>query len=101
MKLAHLTAVLDFLESEYDLDLIDLRLLAAMQMRWEKDEPIRITDLVRDFKIASPATIHYRVAQDLVEKKMIKLKENPHDKRERLIVEGPEFKDVKKFLGDK
>jgi DNA-binding MarR family transcriptional regulator len=101
MKLGQLTAVIDFLESEYDLDLIDLRLLAVMQMRWEKDEPIRITDLVRDFKIASPATTHYRVSQDLVEKKMIKLRENPEDKRERLIEEGPEFKNIKKFLGDK
>ena len=101
MKLGQILAVIDFLESEHDLDIIDLRLLAAMQMRWDKEEPIRITDLVRDFKIASPATVHNRVSNYLVKKKMIKLIENPEDRRERLIEEGPEFKDVKKFLGDK
>lgn len=99
MKLQHLTAVLDFLESEYELDLIDLRLLAAMQMHWDKDKDIRITDLVRDYKIASPATIHKRVSEELTKKKMIKLKENPDDKRERLIIEGSDFKEIVKFLG--
>lgn len=99
MKLQHLTAVLDFLESEYDLDLIDLRLLGAMQNCWDKNEVIRITDLVRDYKIASPATVHNRVAKLLVEKKMVKLKKNPEDKREWLIAEGSDFKDIVNFLG--
>lgn len=99
MKLEHLTAILSFLESEYELDVIDLHLLAAMQMHWDKKEPIRMTDLIRNYNIASPATIHYRVSQELVAKKMIKFKENPDDRRERLIVEGPDFKDLVKFLG--
>lgn len=99
MKLQHLTAVLSFLESEYELDVIDLHLLAAIQMHWDKNKPIRITELIRDYTIASPATIHKRVSQELVAKKMIKLKENPEDKRERFIVEGPDFKDFAKFLG--
>jgi len=30
---------------------------------------------------------------------LIKLKENPDDKRERLIIEGLDFKDITKFLG--
>lgn len=99
MKLQHLTAVLSFLESEYELDVIDLHLLSAMQENWGKNKSIRITDLVRDHKIASPATIHKRVSEELVAKKMIKFKENPDDRRERLIVEGPDFKDIVKFLG--
>ena len=99
MKLQHLTALLDFLELEYELDLIDLRLLAAMQHSWDKNEVIRITDLVRDYKIASPATIHNRITKELVKKKMVKLKENPDDKREWLIIEGSDFKEVTKFLG--
>ena len=99
MKLQHLTAVLHFIESEYELDIIDLHLLSAMQMHWDKNKDIRITDLIRDYKIASPATVHKRVSEELTAKKMIKLKENPDDKRERLIVEGPEFKGFIKFLG--
>lgn len=101
MKLGHMLAVIDFLELEHDLDMIDLRLLAAMQIRWDKNEPIRTTDLIRDFRIASPATIHTRLSKHLVKNKMIKMVENPEDKRERLIEEGPEFKNVKKFLGGK
>ena len=99
MKLQQLTTTLDFLESEYKLDLIDLRLLSAMQMNWDSDKPIRTTELIRDYTIASPATIHKRVSQELVAKKMIKLKENVEDRRERLIVEGPNFKELIKFLG--
>jgi hypothetical protein len=99
MKLQQLTATLDSLESEYELDVIDLRLLSVMQHCWDKGKDIRITDLVRNYKIASPATIHKRVSEELVAKKMIKLKENPKDKRERLIVENSEFKNVIKFIG--
>ena len=100
MKLQHLTAVLNFIESEYELDTIDLHLLSAMQMNWDKDKDVRMTDLIRNYKIASPATIQKRVSEELTAKKMIKLKENPDDKRERLIVEGPEFKNLIKFLGN-
>lgn len=99
MKLHQLSAVLSFLESEYELDVIDLHLLSVMQMNWDNGKSIRITELIRDYTIASPATIHKRVAQELVEKKMIKFKENPEDRRERFIVEGPNFKDLVKFLG--
>lgn len=99
MKLHQLSAVLSFLESEYELDVIDLHLLSVMQMNWDNGKPIRITELIRDYTIASPATIHKRVSQELVAKKMIKFKENPEDRRERFIVEGPDFKNLVKFLG--
>ena len=101
MRIKDLVHTIGAIETEFNLDFMDLQLLVAVQGRWEENRTIRITDLVRDFKIASPATIHYRVAQDLVKKKMIKLQANPEDAREKFVVEGPNFKKLKRFLGEK
>jgi hypothetical protein len=101
MKIKDLVHTLGAIKTEFDLDLLDLELLVAAQGRWEEGRTIRITDLVRDFKIASPATIHYRIARDLAKKKMIKLEANPEDAREKFVAEGTNFKKLKKFLGEK
>lgn len=99
MKLTDLVNTLYSIREEFDLDWIDLQLLSACQERWNENRTIRITDLVRDYKIASPATIHYRVAQDLVKKRMVKLQPNPEDAREKFVVEGPALKKLHKYLG--
>lgn len=101
MKIKDLVHTLGAIKTEFDLDLLDLELLVAAQSRWDEGRTIRITDLVRNFKIASPATIHYRVGQDLVKRKMIKLEANPEDAREKFVVEGLNFKKLKKFIGEK
>jgi DNA-binding MarR family transcriptional regulator len=100
MRIKDLVHTLGAIETEFGLDIIDLQLLVAAQDRWEQNETIRITDLIRDWKIASPATIHYRVSKDLVKKKMVKLEANPEDAREKFVVEGTSFKKLKKFLGE-
>jgi hypothetical protein len=100
MRIKDLVHTLGAIETEFGLDIIDLQLLVAAQDRWEQNETIRITDLIRDWKIASPATIHYRVSKDLVKKKMIKLQSNPEDMREKFVLEGSAFKKVQKFLGE-
>lgn len=101
MKLENLVNTIGAIETEFGLDFTDLSLLAAAQSYWKENRTIRITDLVRDFKIASPATIHYRVSRDLVKKKMIKLVSNPEDAREKFVVEGPTLRKLEKFLGGK
>jgi hypothetical protein len=100
MKVKDLVHTLGAIRTEFDLDLLDLQLLVAAQSHWEENRTIRITDLIRNFNIASPATIHYRVAQDLAKKKMIKLETNPEDAREKFVVSGPGFKRLQKFLGE-
>jgi hypothetical protein len=99
-KLANLVHTLGAIQTEFDLDLLDLKLLVASQERWDEGRDIRITDLVQKYSIASPATIHYRISRDLVGKKMIALKSNPEDMREKFIVRGSKFKTLEKFLGD-
>lgn len=100
-KLSNLVNTIGAIETEFGLDMMDLYLITAAKSRWDEGKPIRITDLVRDFKIASPATIHYRVTSDLVKKKMFTLKPNPEDMREKLITRGTKFTALEKFLGDK
>jgi hypothetical protein len=100
MKLSNLVYLIGALKTEFDLDLLDLQLLVAAQSRWDEERTVRITDLVHEFRIASPATIHYRVTKDLTQKKMIKLQSNPEDMREKFVLEGSAFKKVQKFLGE-
>lgn len=101
MKLESLVNTIDATQTEFGLDFTDLKLLTAAQSYWKENRTIRITDLIRDFKIASPATVHYRVARDLVKSKMFKLVTNPEDAREKFVVAGPSFKKLEKFLEDK
>lgn len=100
-KLTNMVNTIGAIETEFGLDILDLYLIIAANSRWEENLPIRITDLVRDFKIASPATIHYRVTDSLVKKKMFTLKRNPEDRREKLIMWGPKIAALEKFLGEK
>lgn len=101
MKLKDLVMTLDAIMGEFDVDVIDLNLLIAAKDKWDEGKNIRITDLIRDYKIASPATVHCRIAQELVGKKLVKLETNPDDAREKFIVAGPRFKALLKFVGDK
>ena len=99
--LTNLVNTIEAIHAEFDLDLLDLKLLNAAKSRWDENRTIRSTDLIRDFRIASPATIHYRVTSDLVKKKMVKLQPNPEDMREKLVLRGAKFTALEKFLGDK
>jgi len=100
-NLKNLVYTIEAIESTFDIDFLDLQLLTAAQSEWDADRDVRITDLVRKFSIASPATIHYRIAKDLQKKKMIVLRPNPADMREKLVTKGPKFRALMKFLGEK
>jgi hypothetical protein len=99
--LQDLTKKLKNAKEKLNLDVLDLNLLGAAESRWLENRKVRITDLVHDFDIASPATIHYRVTKDLVRMKMFKLVSNPEDKREKFVEKGSSFKDVEKVLKGK
>lgn len=92
--------VFDKVEKKFDLDPIDLRLLAAAEDWWAQDRPLRVTDLVREFRIASSATVHYRVSTSLAEANMLVIKPNPDDMREKLVVKGKRFDALVKFVGE-
>lgn len=96
--LQKLINTLDDVKEKFDLDLTDLKLIEAAQVRWDAARDIRVTDFARFVEIASPATIHYRVSRDLVSKKIFELKPNPQDAREKLVVKGTRYNTLIKFL---
>jgi hypothetical protein len=93
--------VFDKVEAKFDLDQIDLRLLAAAEDWWSQNKPLRVTDLVREFRIASSATVHYRVSTSLAEANMFFIKSNPEDMREKLVVKGKRFDALVKFIAER
>lgn len=98
--LEKLVSVCDAVEKEFNLDAIDLKLLAAANDLWSENRPVRVTDLVREFRIASSATVHYRVASSLAEANMFLIKPNPEDMREKLVVKGKKFDALVKFIAE-
>jgi len=98
--LQKLVSVFDEIEKEFELDAIDLRLLAAANDMWMENRPVRVTDLVREFRIASSATVHYRVATSLADANLFLIKPNPEDMREKLVVKGKKFDALVKFIAE-
>lgn len=96
-KLGNLVEKMDAVAKELQLDLTDLRLLEYAEKHWDESRDVRVTDFVQS-NIASPATIHYRIAKDLVHRKFVKLKPNPQDAREKFVIRGPRFSALEKLL---
>ena len=96
-KLGSLVQKLNVIEKELKLDLTDLQLLDYAEMHWNEGRDVRVTDFVR-CGAASPATVHYRIAKDLTDRKFVKLKPNPEDAREKLVLRGPKFTELEKYL---
>jgi hypothetical protein len=97
-RLQKMVDVLDNIEVKFNLDVIDLRILAAAQNYWSEGKELRVTDLVRVFSIASPATMHYRISKDLVRVGMLKLRSNPDDMREKLVEKGRRYGELHNFV---
>jgi hypothetical protein len=97
-RLQKMVDVLDNIEAKFNLDVIDLRILAAAQSYWSEEKELRVTDLVRVFSIASPATMHYRISKDLVRIGMLKLRSNPDDMREKLVEKGRRYGELHNFV---
>jgi DNA-binding MarR family transcriptional regulator len=98
--LKNLTSQLDLLNDEFDLDVIDLKILMVLASCWKDDRKIRVTDITLGGKIASPATLQNRVTKTLVDAGLIELQTNPDDAREKLIVQGPHYERFEDFLND-
>jgi hypothetical protein len=97
-RIQKIVDVLDAVHHKFSLDVTDLRTIAAAQEYWEKGKALRVTDLVREFSIASPATMHYRISRDLVKIGMFKLRPNPEDMRERLVEKGKKYEELHNFM---
>lgn len=100
LSIENLVNTLSAINTEFDVDLLDLQILHAADTRWRENREIRMIDLVHEFKVASSATVHTRVTRQLVDKGMIALKSNPNDLREKFVVPGKKLKVLKKFLGE-
>lgn len=96
-KLKTFVNTMNAIEKDLKLDLTDLRLLNYAEQHWNENRDVRVTDFVRA-DAASPATVHYRIAKDLVTRKFVKLKPNPEDAREKLVLRGPKFSELEKYL---
>jgi Ran GTPase-activating protein (RanGAP) involved in mRNA processing and transport len=97
-RLQKMVDVLDSIENKFNLDVMDLRILSKAQTYWSEDRELRVTDLVRVFSIASPATMHYRISKDLVKVGMFKLRPNPNDMREKLVEKGRRYEELHNFV---
>lgn len=97
-KLQKLIDVIDKVEDKFNLDVIDLRIIAAAEETWNQNRPLRVTDLVRIFSIASPATMHYRISKELVRMHVFKLRSNPEDMREKLVEKGKRYNELTNFM---
>ena len=96
-KLKDFVKKINAIEEDLKLDLTDLRLLEYAEMHWKEGRDVRVTDFVRA-NAASPATVHYRIAKDLVDRKFVKLKLNPEDAREKFVIRGSKFDELEKYL---
>jgi hypothetical protein len=97
IKLAN---TLDKLKEKYEIDEIDIKLLATLSGRWNVGREVRVTDLtiVLGKELGSPANLHYRITKALVDAKLIKLKVSKEDARVKHIVQGAQFYSLTKFL---
>lgn len=98
--LKNLTTQLDLLSDEYDLDVVDLKILMVLASCWNNGTKIRVTDITHSGKIASPATLQTRLTKKLVDVGLIELETNPDDAREKLITQGPHYERFEEFLND-
>jgi DNA-binding MarR family transcriptional regulator len=98
--LQSLTNQLDLLSDEYNLDVVDLKILMVLASCWKRGVKIRVTDITLGGKIASPATLQTRINKTLVDAGLIELQVNPDDAREKLIVQGPYYESFQDFLND-
>lgn len=96
-----LASKLDKLKEKYEIDEVDIQLLATLAGRWDEDREVRVTDLTITLgkEFGSPANLHYRITKALVDAKLIKLQVSKEDARVKFIVKGSQFDNMNKFLG--
>jgi len=100
-KLIMLVEIIKTVEEKFNLDVTDLHILSIVGLAEEEGREVRVTDLTRMHNIASPATLHYRVTKDLVDRGMIVLEPSTEDARVKLVKTGKKFKTFANFLEKK
>ena len=92
---------LDKLKTKYEVDEVDIQLLATLASKWELGREVRVTDLtiVLGKEFGSPANLHYRITKALIDAKLIKLEVSTEDARVKHIIKGAQFDNMTKFLG--
>lgn len=92
---------LDKLKTKYEVDEVDIQLLATLASKWELGREVRVTDLtiVLGKEFGSPANLHYRITKALIDAKLIKLEVSKEDARVKHIIKGSQFDNMIKFLG--
>ena len=96
-----LANTLDKLKTKYEIDEIDIKLLATLASKWNDNREVRVTDLTLTLgkELGSPANLHYRITKALIDAKLIKLEISKEDARVKFIVKGAQFDNMNKFLG--
>lgn len=102
--MSNLTKLVDKIEKikdEFGLDNTDLMLLAIVSEKWDENRDVRVTDVTRKLNagVGSPANVHYRLTKDLVDLKLVALKLNPEDAREKFVVKGKKFDALDGYIG--
>jgi uncharacterized protein (UPF0248 family) len=100
-KLQMLTEIIQTIKEKYNLDVTDLQILTVVGLAEEEGREVRVTDITRMHDIASPATLHYRVTKDLVDRHMIIIEPSTEDARVKLVKTGKKFKSFTNFLEKK
>ena len=95
MKLENLSGAIQ-LARNWDLDAIDLMLLAKIAAQMKTKEPVTIMQLVESSDAASPATNHARI-KSLCKRNYLKKVESAESLRYKVLEKGDRFD---KFLAD-
>jgi hypothetical protein len=97
-KLIMLVEIVKAIKEKFELDETDLRILTIVGLADEEKREIHVTDITRMHDIASPATLHYRITKDLVERHMIIITPSTEDARMKTVKPGKKFKTLVNFL---
>lgn len=96
MKLEKLSEAIRLARAHWDLDAIDLLLLAQIAEQMQAKKPVTIMQLVDTSDAASPATNHARI-KTLCKRNYLKKVESPDSLRHKVLEKGARFD---KFLAD-
>lgn len=96
MKLEKLSEAIRSARAHWDLDAIDLLLLAQIAEQMKAKEPVTIMQLVESSDAASPATNHARI-KTLCKRNYLKKVESTESLRYKVLEKGDRFD---KFLAD-
>ena len=100
-NVTRLSNILMVLDDKYVLNFHKINLLSMAEESWQVGDSVRVTDLLKTYKGASPATTH-KAINELIAAKFFKVVSNKEDKREKILEEGLKFKhmeaDLEKLL---